>query len=67
MIKIVLTDNIKYTGYMVGEEPIKTATFNKKVFIFGIKVFEHTYNCNEVLEEVKEVGKKGIGFKESNK
>lgn len=64
MIRRELTDDITYSGYLIGEEPVKNTVFNKKVYFLGIKVFEHSYKCNEVLEEPIKHTKKGIGFKE---
>lgn len=68
MINYDINDDITYTGYMVGDYPLKKGVYKKVFKIFSIPLYKYSYTRDDKLDDDTQQQPTKIGFSgKSNK
>lgn len=67
MIKRKITNYIEYTDKLNEESYLTSTKYNRKLYLFGIKLVDHQFEEN-TTSSIKDINaSKSIGFSKSNK
>ena len=67
MITRKITNKLTYKEKMDGESYLTTTEYNRKLYLWGIKLVDHSFREDQI-SNIKDVNiSKSIGFSKSNK
>lgn len=67
MITRKVTNKLTFTGDKVGAEPLVNTTYGKRLYIFGIKFFDHSFTEEQESLVNDGTNTSTVGYNKSNK